>query len=43
MKLLNAHFQNFRLLRDLGIEFSVDSKKPLTVIRAENEAARQRY
>lgn len=40
MKLLNARFRNFRLLRDLAIDFSEDAVKPLTVIRAENESGK---
>jgi DNA sulfur modification protein DndD len=40
MKLLNARFSNFRLLRDLTINFSVDPAKPLTVFRAENESGK---
>lgn len=40
MKLVRAEFQNFRLLRDLTLEFSTDSKKKLTVIRAENETGK---
>jgi DNA sulfur modification protein DndD len=40
MKLLHARFHNFRLLRDLAIDFSVDPDKPLTVIRAENESGK---
>ena len=36
MKLIRAEFENFRLLRDLELEFSIDSVKKLTVIRAEN-------
>jgi DNA sulfur modification protein DndD len=31
-----ARFTNFRALRDLDLEFSVDPQKPITVIRAEN-------
>jgi DNA sulfur modification protein DndD len=31
---------NFRLLRDLELEFSTDPDKPLTVIRAENETGK---
>lgn len=40
MKLLSAEFKNFRLLRDLKIEFSCDPEKKLTVIRAENETGK---
>ena len=40
MKLLRASFQNFRMLRDLELEFSTDSKKKLTVIRAANESGK---
>ncbi|MFK4259204.1 AAA family ATPase [Agrobacterium tumefaciens] len=40
MKLLRARFENFRLLRDLTIDFSVDADKKLTVIRAENETGK---
>lgn len=40
MKLLHARFQNFRLLRDIAIDFSTDPAKPLTVIRAENESGK---
>lgn len=40
MKLLRARFENFRLLRDLEIEFSVDPSKKLTVIRAANESGK---
>ena len=40
MKLLRAEFQNFRLLRDLEIEFSKDPNKKLTVIRAANESGK---
>lgn len=40
MKLLSASFQNFRMLRDLELEFSHDSKKKLTVIRAANESGK---
>jgi len=39
-KLKEAHFTNFRLLRDLRISFSDDSEKKLTVIRAENESGK---
>jgi DNA sulfur modification protein DndD len=40
MKLLRARFKNFRLLRDLEIEFSTDPVKKLTVFRAENETGK---
>ena len=40
MKLLSAKFQNFRLLRDLEIQFSVDAEKNLTVFRAANESGK---
>jgi DNA sulfur modification protein DndD len=40
MKLLRARFENFRLLRDLELEFSTRSDKNLTVIRAENETGK---
>ena len=40
MKFRRASFNNFRLLRDLEIEFSVQPQKPLTVIRAENETGK---
>ena len=40
MKLLRAEFENFRLLRDLELEFSSDSNKNLTVIRAANESGK---
>lgn len=36
MKLLWARIENFKLLEDVEVEFSVDPKRPLTVIRAEN-------
>ncbi|MXX96742.1 MAG: AAA family ATPase [Rhodothermaceae bacterium] len=40
MKLLRANFQNFRMLRDLELDFSTDPKKSLTVIRAANESGK---
>ena len=40
MKLLRAKFQNFRLLRDLELEFTSDPAKNLTVIRAANESGK---
>lgn len=40
MKLIRAEFENFRLLRHLDLDFSTDSTKKLTVIRAENETGK---
>ena len=40
MKLKSAKFQNFRLLRDLKLDFSTDDNKNLTVIRASNESGK---
>ena len=40
MKLLRARFHNFRLLRDLSLDFSSDPDKKLTVIRAANESGK---
>jgi len=40
MKLIRAEFENFRLLRRLKLDFSTDSVKKLTVIRAENETGK---
>ena len=40
MKLIKATFKNFRLLKDLILEFSTDEEKPLTVIRAANETGK---
>lgn len=40
MKLIRAEFENFRLLRDLVLDFSTDTKQKLTVIRAENETGK---
>lgn len=40
MKLIRAKFENFRLLRCLDIDFSIDSAKKLSVIRAENETGK---
>jgi DNA sulfur modification protein DndD len=36
MKLKSARIQNFKLLRDLRLDFSADPTRPLTVVRAEN-------
>ncbi len=40
MRLFKAKFQNFRLLRDLELEFSSDPERNLTVIRAANESGK---
>ena len=40
MKLLRAEFQNFRLLRDVRLEFSSDPDRNLTVVRAANESGK---
>ena len=40
MKIIKARFKNFRLLRDVEIDFSTDPEKNLTVIRAENESGK---
>lgn len=40
MKLLRARIKNFRLLRDVELEFSSDPEKRLTVFRAPNETGK---
>ena len=40
MKILSAEFENFRLLKDLKINFSNASEKNLTVIRAANASGK---
>jgi DNA sulfur modification protein DndD len=40
MKLLRAHIENFRLLKDVTFEFSTDKDRNLTVIRAANESGK---
>ena len=40
MKLIRAEFENFRLLRQLNLDFSTDKIRKLTVIRAENESGK---
>ncbi len=40
MKLLRAVFKNFRLLRDVEIDFSADEEQKLTVVRAANESGK---
>lgn len=36
MKLRKLEVKNFKLLKDVTIQFSTDSQRPLTVVRAEN-------
>ena len=40
MKLIRAEFENFRLLRNMTLDFSTDAERKLTVIRAENETGK---
>lgn len=40
MKIIRAEFKNFRLLKDLVLDFSTDDEKTLTVIRAANETGK---
>jgi len=40
MKLIKAEIKNFRLLKDVSLDFSTDPEKPLTVIRAANETGK---
>ncbi len=40
MRLLSAHVNNVKLLRDISFDFSIDPKRPLTVIRAENASGK---
>ena len=40
MKLIRANINNFRLLKDLTLDFSCDERKNLTVIRAANESGK---
>ncbi|MDC7252068.1 hypothetical protein B9T10_07860 [Wohlfahrtiimonas chitiniclastica] len=40
MKLIRAKINNFRLLKDIILDFSTNSNKPLTVIRAANESGK---
>lgn len=40
MRIIRAEFTNFRLLRNLVLEFPSSSEKRLTVIRAENESGK---
>jgi len=40
MKLIRACFKNFRLLRDVEIEFSAKRERNITIIRAANESGK---
>lgn len=40
MKFITAEFKNFRLLRNLKLDFSTNNEKKLTVIRGENECGK---
>lgn len=40
MRFRRANFRNFRLLRDIELDFSTEPERPLTVIRAENETGK---
>ena len=40
MKLVRAHIENFRLLKDVAFEFSTDSDRNLILIRAANESGK---
>ena len=40
MKLLHAHIENFRLLRDVAMEFANGDTRNVTVIRAANESGK---
>jgi DNA sulfur modification protein DndD len=40
MKLIRARFENFRIIREMEINFSTEATKPLTVIRAANESGK---
>ncbi len=40
MRLLRARIENFRLLKDIELEFATDSSSNLTVIRAANESGK---
>lgn len=40
MKLISANIKNFRLLKNIDLNFSTSDDKPLTVIRAANETGK---
>ena len=40
MKLISASINNFRILKNVNLDFSIDKEKPLTVIQAANETGK---
>src|SRR5438477_11472730 len=40
MRFKSARIQNFKLLREVALDFSVDPNRPVTVFRAENGAGK---
>lgn len=40
MRLRSVQIQNFKLLREVEVDFSLDPQRPLTVIRAENASGK---
>jgi len=40
MKLIEAKFRNYRLLKDLVVPFSIDDERNLTIIRAANDTGK---
>ena len=40
MKLLRARIENFRLLKDVELDFSTDADRNLSIIRAANESGK---
>lgn len=40
MRLHTAKFKNFKLLKDVQVDFGLDPEKPLTVVRAENASGK---
>ena len=40
MKLLKAKIRNFRLLKDVEFEFSTDSQRNITIVRADNDSGK---
>lgn len=43
LQLVSARFNNYRLLRDFEVEFSLNPSRPLTVVRAENESGKTTF